>query len=1423
MEETIRLAAILALVSALFFYTAFTTPNLTGFLTYSPTGGSAELVIWDETDSYYNGPDTKLTYPTSYAAHKPYCFMGKDYEDPDDYYKWDTHFFANYTDSSDNPIAPASGNCEIRFDQNNDSSYESWTGMTYNATSYLWEYNRSFTYKGILAFQINCSSDSHADFLLTDNVSISNTGDTCIFDTIGGYLPTVTCYEETPCVYDFSQNVSDDDANDVLIYNVISGSFSGFSLDTETGVWTVIINNATSTVERTINLQVNDSDGSTNSVLQNITILPINDPPQFSQLPTSATEDTELNGTSVPESVITATDEEGNTPFKFNLTFVSCLKAHWVENRTANCTLFNFTISEDNITIEPFTPTNWDVGQYQLNFTAEDSGSDYPQFAYNSTNSTVLWFTVENVNDPPNITSWNGTEVNLDQGNLLYLMFNGTDIENDTLLFNITTLYQNLTAFRNTSLFYASTNSTYYPNESAYGYVYNVLTNDHVGNYTLNVSVVDNGTNPSNLTDYLLINVTILNVNDPPFLYNVSTVLPYAVEETDYNYYVNAYDADLETIYGDNLTFGFAFYYCVTPVGVECTIESNSTFSITKVSDDTARLYINAVRNDTGNYTLNLSVADGSGVMNWTLVNVSIAEDDPPLITAISSITVTQNQSYFYHFNITDPQDDTLVITNTTLYRNLTSYPVNLFPVAINSSGYPPVHNLTMNYTPVSNAQVGNYTIEINATDIWNLTTTHLIEITVLNINDPPVISNFTDCDESGTYPVDLPLYENVEYCIKPNDPDQDLHVPDYVYSESLTYSMAYVNCTSSTDYYPSGNCSGTDYISMDPSTGVVNFTAYNETWHGLYYYNLTITDSQSNVTSRLINMTIYPVNDPPVLIGIADEINITAGDNFTYSINATDEENNTPFFYNVSFTCNATPCSLFTIDWYTGEVNFTPDNSQTGNYTANFTVTDAGNATYSYPNSTGWDDTNITVFRLYNAPVIEYLYPASTYVMTEGSQKNFLYKANDTLDNDTLTCYWYVNGTLIVPDTSLSPVTENPVSNCNTTVSSAVWPYTVSYDDALNLSSASVTITLVVMDPQGFTDNASVNMTVLSANRAPRFNQSITSPIQWYNGMSITPLDLDDHFIDDYGEELSYDYIGAANVNIDIDDSIVTLTPVGSWIGTSWVKFVGNDTEYNATSNNVTLIVEYQPPEEVPVPTTKHSVIPKKVSMRIIIEEIVEVVGNRSRASVMLLNDGSYDLEKIRLNVSVNETNITLKLRDDYVESLEVGQNATTWIDITIGELNVNLTYLAHVYADSERPVHSETTTFTIKPIPTNASKVLIEIVMVKDLFEENPECMELFGLILQAEESLRGGDVDEARRLTKLAMDNCQDMIDYSKLTKDEGPDTQGPSLVGNVLLNPFFVMGFVIAILVFAMVGYWIISRRQQVMAIPKTIKK
>ena len=93
----------------------------------------------------------------------------------------------------------------------------------------------------------------------------------------------------------------------------------------------------------------------------------------------------------------------------------------------------------------------------------------------------------------------------------------------------------------------------------------------------------------------------------------------------------------------------------------------------------------------------------------------------------------------------------------------------------------------------------------------------------------------------------------------------------------------------------------------------------------------------------------------------------------------------------------------------------------------------------------------NLTFLKIQHAPAIPIL-SCGDCDTNEGGEKEILYSATD-IDNDSLTCYWYLEGAL-----------RDTVTNCNTT--GAPWTYHPTYDDACSNSSLVRTLSLVVSDP---------------------------------------------------------------------------------------------------------------------------------------------------------------------------------------------------------------------------------------------------------------------------------------------------------------------------------------------------------------------
>ncbi|MBN2095503.1 MAG: hypothetical protein JW727_05625, partial [Candidatus Aenigmarchaeota archaeon] len=122
--------------------------NVTGFSNYSATSNS-NLSIWDETDAE-GGSQTK-------------------------YKKELVTFYANYTNlTSGDAISGAGVYCNITF--NVSGGWTESVEMGFNATSSLYEYNRSFSTNGTFDWNVSCyGSEEYEAANTTDTVIIDNT------------------------------------------------------------------------------------------------------------------------------------------------------------------------------------------------------------------------------------------------------------------------------------------------------------------------------------------------------------------------------------------------------------------------------------------------------------------------------------------------------------------------------------------------------------------------------------------------------------------------------------------------------------------------------------------------------------------------------------------------------------------------------------------------------------------------------------------------------------------------------------------------------------------------------------------------------------------------------------------------------------------------------------------------------------------------------------------------------------------------------------------------------------------------------------------------------------------------------------------------------------------------------------------------
>lgn len=1325
----------------------------------SVTSGEMNLTLWDVTDS--QGGSYKV-----YASGSP---LGGGPSSTTL-----ARFFTNYTNVSSGESINGSGvECNISF--NLSGGWSSPEIMWFNSTSRLYEYNRSFVSRGFYYWNVTCdgSSQGFGSISATDNMTVQNT-------PAGIYVPLAAknCTEDEYCNYTFSADcydIDDVDENNLTYSYVYGTEFTGFGMDTETGNITIYVTDDTDCGEFKVSLTVQDPMGDGAVANKTFIINAVNDPPVLGGLLDSAYQNSSFYHD------VDATDEDSSGPFNFNMTFLECYRPFSSEHsNVTNCSGLLSINSTTGVINRSGVFGNWEVGNYTINFTVTDpgdnlTGTSIPPYTWlsNMTDWQVINLTVHDINDPP-VISPVGNQYWIQNENRV-LVINATDVDNGTLVFNLTTLYRNLSVYYNSSLFPITLNETLLQDNGTSlanaTMNFTPVLNNQVGNYTVNISVHDGRENG---TVSVLVNFTVLNVNDPP---NISfSCRNYSVQELEYYCDIGENTTDPDDFpsyqpYSDTVNGTMSFYldftYCNKTFN-----QSDTNCSIFTINSTTGVInYTSPQRKDSGNYTLNISVTDGGGITSSVLLNFTVVPDYPPSITtSVPPQNTRQGLPFYLSANATDPDNATDNLTfRTETYMNGTLMNSTLFPVETDRGLWPPgPASGIMNYTSVSNSQVGNYTVKLIVNDTWEREDFILFNITVENVNDPPAI-NFSCSNQTD---------EDDEYIcnVAENTSDPDLQTPQ---GESLAYSMVFL--------------SGLPLFGINSTTGLINFTASNDSWaNGTYNFtyplNITVTDSNGSVDSSLFNLTIHAVNDPP-------DFNFTNTSGFQnaeffmdLSLNATDEEGDTPFFYSMSFTnCSRkdsdTNCSILDINQTTGVINRTDpfSSGEVGNYTINVTVKDSGNFTQPY-NASRSQIVNFTVHDVNEAPSVDiagviYYYPNGSLapVAFENNSILFAISLSDP-DGDTLYCTWFRNGTQIAN-----------IDGCEDENS---WTYVPDFE-----SSGTWNFRLEASDSY-FTRYDEWTLGITNVNRPP----SVVYPIQnqtWNMNTVNKNIILSYNFQDPDNENnvtnddnnLSVNHTVTSYVAVLIDDQsgtvtleshnytgsgVVTLTPQTDWYGMDYVTFHLSDGEYNITGNNITLNVSYT---ETPTQTiveqvsggSTYTTTESKIASLTITTSPMERIGsyNETATTVTLQNTGEVALNGVNISSYVNESDeISLSLSRTYVSQIGVGENITTNLTIKTEKLTEE-TYEIKVTGSVNEPKFNQSTVIYLRPI-YDSTRVMDRISLAKDLFQDNPECLDLTELILEAERQLGQDNLERARELTETALDNCRDIITYTNMTK-------------------------------------------------------
>ncbi|MBL7148213.1 MAG: hypothetical protein ISS82_05290, partial [Nanoarchaeota archaeon] len=181
----------------------------------------------------------------------------------------------------------------------------------------------------------------------------------------------------------------------------------------------------------------------------------------------------------------------------------------------------------------------------------------------------------------------------------------------------------------------------------------------------------------------------------------------------------------------------------------------------------------------------------------------------------------------------------------------------------------------------------------------------------------------------------------------------------------------------------------------------------------------------------------------------------------------------------------------------------------------------------------------------------------------------------------------------------------------------------------------------------------------------------------------------------------------------------------------------------------------------------------------------------------IIIENTGSIQLRAIKLSATTPSESLVLSLSNDYIDSLNVGEQATTTLTITSlgaepGEYEIK------VIADVASPKFIDSVKMFINLLEGDSEKaqnVAQQLRFLQDLFNGNPECLELKELLTQAEGAYELDQYDKSMSLIDAAIQSCKDLLSL------EGKEMYIPKkprkipdivvLIGEIMLFLFIFM--------------------------------
>jgi len=506
---------------------------------------------------------------------------------------------------------------------------------------------------------------------------------------------------------------------------------------------------------------------------------------------------------------------------------------------------------------------------------------------------------------------------------------------------------------------------------------------------------------------------------------------------------------------------------------------------------------------DAGDYPVTFYATDGvatdSEVVTITVVNVN----QDPILAVIGAQSTDENVNL--NFVVTASDADATIPTLTTSILPGTA----TFVDGGTGSG-------TFDWTPTF-ADAGNYPVTFYAAD-GVATDSEVVTITVVNVNQPPVITD----------------------------------IPDQTVAEGLTFAVVnlddYVsdadNLISDLNWTFADNSALS--VSIDVNR-VATITIPSVDWNGSEIITFTATDPTALFDSDPATFAVTAVNDAPVVSDIPDQT-VAEGatfatiplDNYIADIDNLDNE--------IVWTYGGSTELTVSIDVNRIATITIPDIEWSGSETITFTATDPGLLVDS-------DPATFTVTAVNDVPVVADI-PDET--IAEGASfatidLNLFVADVDNLDSEI--GWTYAGNAELTVSIDLANI-------ATITIPDVDW-------------NGTETITFTAADPGLLTDFDAATFTVTAVNDAPLVGDIPDQIIA--EGATFATINLDTYVsdVDNLASEITWAYAGNTDLTVSIVNRVASIsTPDVDWNGNETITFTATDPGLLADSDPATFTV---------------------------------------------------------------------------------------------------------------------------------------------------------------------------------------------------------------------------------------------------------